>query len=82
MLLQELQEENGCWSIKASRVNTSTPRRGESQSSTKFSNFNYYFVKLIWKKRKQQSGNNAQEISFERQHHRISYTDLKVRTTN
>ena len=34
------------------------------------------------KKRKQKSGNNAQEISFERQHHRISYTDSKVRTTN
>ena len=33
------------------------------------------------KKRKQKSGNNAQEISFERQQHRISYTDSKVRTT-
>ena len=35
-----LQEENGRWSIKTSRVNTCTPRRGESQNATKFSNFN------------------------------------------
>ena len=39
-------------------------------------------IKIKGKKRKQKSGNNAQEISFERQHHRISYTDSKVRTTN
>ena len=33
------------------------------------------------KKGNKKSGNNAQEISFERQHHRISSTDSKVRTT-
>ena len=45
-------------------------------------NFQTSICKINMEKKKQKSGNNAQEISFEWQHHRISYTDSKVRTTN
>ena len=44
-------------------------------------NFQTSICKINMEKNKQKSGNNAQEISFEWQHHRISSTDSKVRTT-
>ena len=45
-------------------------------------NFQTSICKINMEEKRQKSGNNAQEISFEWQHHRISYTDSKVRTTN